>query len=380
MLKKNVLIVCPFFRPNIGGVETHLDDLCEYLRIHDYKVFVVTYQPLTTKTKGLRLEKKENLEIYRINWFGYGLFHKLESYPILEFLYITPRLLFGVLLFLLRNNQKIDIIHAHGLNAAFIAKVLFRIFKKKCIVSLHAIYGLNQRSIKSKMIRWTLKSADKILTLSKPSKDELFRIGIPLEKIDIYKHWVKQDIFKPLDKLKIKECFNLQQKFVVLFVGRFIEKKGISLLIEVAKQVNKKIHFLFIGDGPFVNVVKKSCREINNISFIGKLNNQDLPIYYNVADVVCIPSQYEEGSGRVILESISSGTPVIASNRGGIPELVDKTVGILVESTADSLKAAIEDLYYNREKLKIFNKNCRVYAEKNFGEKNATIFLDSYEK
>jgi len=84
-----VLILSPFFRPNIGVVETHLDDLCEYLRKNGHKAFVITYQPLIAKNRGQKLEKRENLEIRRIRWFGYNFFHMLEPYPLPEFIYLT---------------------------------------------------------------------------------------------------------------------------------------------------------------------------------------------------------------------------------------------------------------------------------------------------
>jgi glycosyltransferase involved in cell wall biosynthesis len=94
-----ILMITPFFSPNIGGVETHLDDLCEYLRKRGHKIFVITYQPLTTNVKALKFERDQNLEVRRIGWFGYSLFHKLEPYPLLEFMYLTPILLVYSFLF-----------------------------------------------------------------------------------------------------------------------------------------------------------------------------------------------------------------------------------------------------------------------------------------
>jgi glycosyltransferase involved in cell wall biosynthesis len=378
MRKLNVLIICPFFRPNVGGVETHLDDLCEYLRTHNYKVYVLTYQPLTTKARGLKIEKKENLEIRRIWWPGFNLFHKLEPYPILEFLYLTPGLFLNTFFFLLNNRKKVDVIHAQGFNAAFISKILSRIFRKKFIVSTHAIYGLNPQSFMAKMVKWTLGSADKILALSKPSKEELIKIGVTSDKIDVYHYWVDQTVFKPINKNNAKKQLGWNGKFVVLFVGRLIEKKGVNILLEVARQTLRDIYFAFIGDGPLAEEIKRASGEIPNVLFIGKINNRDLPLYYNAADIFCIPSQYEEGFGRVILEAISCGTPVVGSSKGGIPEAVDSTVGILVEPRIKNLKGVIEKLYKDKEKLEILSSNCRKYAEEKFGEKNAEVIVDAY--
>ncbi len=375
---KGILVLTPFFRPNIGGVETHLDDLCGYLDSHDYKVFVVTYQPLTTRARGLRLEKKHGLEVRRISWPGFDIFHKLEHHPFPEFIYITPRLFIGAFCFLLKNHGKIVVIHAHGFNAAFIARIASAIFKKRFVVSTHAIYGLNRGSLMSYMIRRTLQPAHRILTLSKPSKVELVKIGLDKDKIEVYKHWVDQEVFRPLDKTETKKKLRLRAEFIVLFVGRLIGKKGMAALWAVARQTAKDIHFVFIGDGPLAPEIESWCARADNISFFGRVDNRDLPLYYNAADIFCAPSQYEEGSGRVILEAISCGTPVVASDKGGIPELVSDEVAVLVEPTVENLKMAIEGLYEDRGKLDMLRSNCRAFAEKNFSERNAAIFLESY--
>ena len=80
---KGILIITPAFRPNIGGVESYLDDLCDYLVKREHRVYVIAYQPITTKAKGLNFEKDRTLEIIRMPWFGHNLFHKLEKYPFL---------------------------------------------------------------------------------------------------------------------------------------------------------------------------------------------------------------------------------------------------------------------------------------------------------
>lgn len=380
MPQKSVLILTPFFSPNVGGVETHLDNLCEYLRTHDYRVYVVTYQPLTTKAKGLKIEKKENLEIHRIWWPGFNLFHRLEPYPMLEFLYLTPRLFISLLLFLLKNKEKIDVIHAQGFNASFIVKVLSKVFNKKFIASTHAIYELAPQSLMTKVIKWALSSAHKILALSQPSKRELIRIGLTESTIGVYRYWVDQNLFRPFDKAKAKKKLNWEGRFVVLFVGRFIRIKGAYTLLEIAKEVSEDIYFAFIGDGPLREEIRKVSNRIPNVIFIGRVENQNLPIYYNAADILCVPSQYEEGFGRVILEALSCGTPVLASNKGGIPEALGDRVGICIEPTARNIRRAIENLYTvsGRLRLRQLQSYCREYALANFSEKNAELIVGSY--
>ena len=92
--QRSILIITPCFHPGVGGTETYVNELCEYPRTHNCYVHVPTYQPLAdSKTKGEKLEKLENVKVQGFWWTGYNLFHKLEEYPFLLFLYITPYLL-----------------------------------------------------------------------------------------------------------------------------------------------------------------------------------------------------------------------------------------------------------------------------------------------
>lgn len=375
-----ILMITPFFSPNIGGVETHLDDLCNYLRKIRHRVFVITYQPLTTKVKAPKFERQQNLEIRRIGWFGYNLFHSLEPYPLLEFIYLTPMLLVYSLFFFFRYRNDVDVIHAHGLNAAFVAKVLAGLFRKRAVVSIHAIYDLPKRPMLARLMKVTLFSFDVILTLAVGSKMELMSMGLDGKGIRVFTYWVDQTVFGPINKAECKKELTLEGKFVVLFVGRLLEIKGVKVLIEVAKRLAdvKNVLFMFVGDGPLANEVKAASNNFGDIIYVGKVENKELSVYYNAADVVIVPSLYEEGFGRVILESLSCGTPVIASNRGGIPEALDKSVGMLIEPEVDEVTQTIESLYKHPEELANLRRNCRAYAEKRFSEHNAKAIESAY--
>lgn len=379
MKRKNVLILSPFFRPNVGGVETHLDDLCEYLRTHNHQVYVLTYQPITTKAKGERIEKREGLEIHRYWWLGFNLFHRLARYPLLNFLYLTPHLFIRTFCFLLLKKRKIDVIHAQGLNAAVIAKFMKIIFKKRAVMSTQALYSFQRGSSFARLTRWILSSLDKIIAESHESKKELIEIGIPESKISVFSHWVNQERFKSRDKEKCKARLGWQDKFIVLFVGRLIPIKGAATLLEVAKRIKEKITFAFIGDaGPQLGLIQEAARKMPNVIFVGGVDYRDLPLYYNASDIFIIPSQYEEGVARVMPEALSCGTPVIGSRRGSIPSVLNSSVAILVEPTVEEIKKAIEFLYRNPQELNRLIQNCRPYAEARFSLNNAKIITDNY--
>lgn len=369
-IKKRILIISPFFPPNLGGAETHLNDLCEYLSKNNFFVYVFTYQPLTTKAKGSSLEKKKNLEIHRINWFGENLFHKFELYPWLEFLYLFPRLFLAVFAFMIKNHQKVDVIHAHGLIAAAITRIIILFYAKKTVMTIHAIYGFKKRKLMAKAGKWILSDFETILSLGESSKKDLIAAGLAKEKIKIHHQWVNQSLFKPKDKNKCRERLNLKGDFLVLFVGRLIEKKGVKILMETAKAL-PKIKFVFVGDGPMYAQLKKIEKKENNIYAAGRKTQEQTAFYYGASDILVIPSQYEEGFARVVLESLCCGRPVIAANRGCLPEMLTSEVAIFVEPEEQELKKAIFGLYKNPGKLKELSQNSRAYGEKYFSEKNA---------
>jgi glycosyltransferase involved in cell wall biosynthesis len=115
--QKSILLLTPFFHPNIGGVETHLSDLVSKLAQLNYQIFVQTYSPITTPgVKWKKYEKNKNIHIRRYYWFGKQLFHRIEKYPFFDFLYLTPYLLIRSFLWMLKNHKKIDTIHSHGFN------------------------------------------------------------------------------------------------------------------------------------------------------------------------------------------------------------------------------------------------------------------------
>ena len=137
----DILILSIGFRPNIGGLETHLTDLTGQL-VKKIKVMVVTLSPITTKVKAKVVERSKNLVIWRVPWYGGGLFYKLQKYYFLEFIYLIPPLFAGLLWALIRYPG-IKVIHAQGLSGAIAALLLGKVFRKRLVVSTHFVFHFN---------------------------------------------------------------------------------------------------------------------------------------------------------------------------------------------------------------------------------------------
>ncbi len=378
--KRGILILTPFYSPNIGGVESHLDDLVAALDEKRYRVFVQTYSPLTTD--NTKYEKEEYLgnsvQINRHKWIGGNLFHKLENHPILDFLYLTPYLFIRSFFFMITNSKKIETIHAQGLNAGIIGVLLKIVFQKRLLISLHAFYiQIEKNQLVARLVPLILNNADFVFAVSNAVINQFKKLKIKKSNIAKYHSWVDINRFKPMDTKDARNRSGIENRFTILFVGRLIPIKGVALLIDIAKELNY-VQFVFIGTGPLDGFLRNSSKEISNVNFLGKIQNIDMPVYYNSADILCFPSPYEEGLGRVSMESVACGIPVVASNLGGISETVNEDISLLVKPTYENLKNALIKLYQDEDRLKKMSSLCREYALKNYSKHNVDYITKHY--
>lgn len=335
MSKPRILILTPAFRPNLGGVETHLTDLTEYLSTHGYFTYVLTYQPITTSVRGPNLEPIPNLEIHRYSWLSGNYFNLFVNlHPIFNFLYLTPYLGLRAFIFLLTHD--VDVIHAIGLSSAFSARILKTIFHKPVIMSTETLFNFPPGSLFTKISRWVLSGLDRILAQSEQSRQELISIGLNPKKITVFSHWINQDVFKPANKVDLKKKLGWENKFTVLYVGRLIPEKGVRLVIESAIRIGPKISLKIIGaGGPELEFVQAAAQRHPYIKFLGGFSYRDLAPYYAAADVLIYPALYKEDMAYVLLDALSCGTPVINTNPGsGIYKLSPDSSFVILPTTS----------------------------------------------
>jgi glycosyltransferase involved in cell wall biosynthesis len=373
-------MITPFFKPNIGGVETHLEDLCKYLTHRGYRVFVITYQPLSTKATGPMVEREDNLQVRRIPWFGYNWFNLLEPNPVAEALYLFPALFLYSLFFMLTNFKKINIVHTHGIVASLIGKFLKLLFRLEFVTTVHTTYYLDKRPLLRKIFAWILSSYDKILFVSHGIRREFVESGIDPAKAKVFTYWADGSRFKPMNKLECRKMLGLNCEFLVLFVGRLIREKGVHIFIETARMSDNRIKFVVVTSGSIEEFERMVGSDIpTNVIYIGPVEYSKLHLYYNAADLFILPSQYREGFSRAVLESALCGTPVVASKVGCLPEVVTEDVGILVNPpTPHAFHKVIEYFFNNDEALRNLSSKCSKYARKMFTEENAKIIEEAY--
>jgi len=381
-----VLVLSQTYAPDVGGVETHLTDLTEaFQRQHpDWRVWVVAYKPIVTDVSSYQSrEQQGNVMIRRFWWLGGNLFRKLEKKPVLMVLYIVPYFFARVFFYMLLNMRKVDVIHVHGINMALVGWLFGSLFRKRVVFQSHALYSFTLGSTFAKVTAFLLKRMDAILTLCQASKDEFLKLGVPVEKITVYRYWIDLNRFSLVDR-KGSNVLQSQHSngatphpFTAFFIGRLMGIKGEDVVIELARRF-PDVHFIIAGGGPNQQLVIDAAKGQANIEYVGLVPNQQVQSYYQVADVVLVPSQYPEGFGRVICEALSCGTPVLASNIGGIPDAMDNTVGVLCDLDIQSFAKALERMVTDREWYQSLQRNCRPYAERQFSSANAEMIFSRY--
>ena len=202
-------------------------------------------------------------------------------------------------------------------------------------------YGIEVWHIQSKRQREALEQATMVVALSRFTRDRIAtQIDLPPERLTIQPHAVR-DIFQPGPKDEaLARRLGVEGRKVLLTVSRFDQSeqyKGydvvLSGLAAVAQNV-PDVTYLLIGDGDDLSRVQRFAKEkgvADRVVFAGAIPNQELPRYYNLADLFVMPSK-NEGLGIVYLEALACGKPVIASATGGARDaLLDGRLGQLVD-------------------------------------------------
>ena len=158
--------------------------------------------------------------------------------------------------------------------------------------------------------------------------------------------------FISTDASSLRESLGLADKKVIVSVGRLVHRKGQDHLIEAMPEILKNVpraHLLLVGEGPYREHLQNLVHQLkleSSVTFIGRIQYQDLPMYICVGDIFAMPSRSRlmglevEGLGIVYLEASSCGLPVLAGDSGGAPDAVIQNETGLVVSGTDNKQIA----------------------------------------
>lgn len=243
------------------------------------------------------------------------------------------------------KNEKIDIVHLHsciwgGIGGAFIAKKL----KVPFIITEHSsYYGRFKVSFaESQIIKYTLKNADKVISVSSYLKEIVSKYY--KDDIKIIPNMVDCNEFLSY-KFNNKNTYN---KFTFLSLCYLKKNKGVDILIKAFSKYfnNENVELIVAGDGPERVNLEKLAVELgvsDKVKFKGALSREEVKKEMSNCNVFTLASRFET-FGVVLIEALSSGKPVISTRNGGANDIVNDLNGILVD--IDNINELGEKMYY----------------------------------
>ncbi len=268
----------------------------------------------------------------------------------------------------LMRREKPDIVHTHtakagtlGRLAAMAAGVPVKVHTFHGHV-FHSYFSPRKTRIFLAIERFLARRTDRIIVLSEQQAHEIADVYqvAPREKLSIIPLGFDLDGFLSAEQHRGKLRAELglpSDALIVSIVGRLVPVKNHRLFFEMARRVAAELphaYFVIVGDGELRSALEEEAASLGDRAhFLGW--RRDLPVIYADSDVVALTS-VNEGTPVALIEAMASGTPVVATRVGGVPDIVyNGETGIVVEPhNADALTAAVRELLSNsaqREKL-----------------------------
>lgn len=264
---------------------------------------------------------------------------------------------FSLLPFVLnmRRQFDFDLIDAHYVYPdGFAAILLGLVFKKPVVVSARGsdINQFTEFPIVRCMIRYTLHSAAHLIAVCQALKDAMMPLGIASSKVSVIPNGVDSKKFFPSPSHSARKKLGLPKtRKIVLSVGSLIPRKGHDYTIRALKLLIQKrqhpdILLLLVGSGPEGGDLERLVHSLGiqeHVRFVGEIPHQQLNLWYSAADLCCLASD-KEGWPNVILESLACGTPVVATDIWGIPEIIQsESIGLLTRRDDNDIAIALQN-------------------------------------
>jgi len=378
----------PFFSGQQGGPAMHIRELTKYLKPYPIKTLIYAASEIDYAAKSrthLYQKVNPNFIIKRFNSY-----FRFRDYRISHGLFRT----------LLKDSKNIDIFHSHAPRSyqEDIAAIISIIKRKKLIISSHGIITLSLsyfqhlyerlKDLSIGSIEKKLLNINYIVATKLEAKMMKYH-RISEENVHVIPHGIDINHFKLSNPDSFITKYRLENKKIILFVGRLSSEKRIDILLDafllVKDEFPDSVLAIAGGDFGFRANIKKFIGKHNlkdRVLLLGHISYSELPKVYSMADVIVSPAR-SETFGNFVLEANACEKPVIASNHWGPRELIiDKKTGFLIEfgdivAMKDRIIKVLED-----KDLEIkMGRSARKHIENNYSwEINAKTHYDLYRK
>jgi glycosyltransferase involved in cell wall biosynthesis len=320
-----------------SGSERVLYEQCTRLARKGHEVYLLTRRLPYHQSQG---ETIDGVKEWRYS------FRKELTYPLLKSIFLDCRHSFN-------SIQKNSFLHIINFHQPFSAAGVLSSRSSRSIPTVYTCHSLSfqeyasQSSPPANSKEWisywmqrfgrklvekrVLKKSDSIVVLSDYTRENLKKAyGLPTAKIDVIPGGVDLHRFRPpKDKLAVRRRFSIPDGHFLLFTVRNLEPRmGLENLILALKEIVKERKDILLtvgGEGPLTQDLKSLARESGveeSVKFVGYIPEEELPYYYQMADLFILPTKELEGFGLVTVEALASGLPVLGTPVGGTKEIL----------------------------------------------------------
>lgn len=279
--------------------------------------------------------------------------------------YLLYRAVLPVVTRMLANGQTFDAIDAHYVYPDGVAAVwLGRHLGLPTVITARGtdVNLIPRYAVPRQLIRRAIAGSAALIAVSAAIKSALVELGAPIGKVTVLRNGVDLATFRPLDRAASRVALGLRRP-TLISVGLLIERKGHHRVIDAMQQL-PECDLLIVGEGPERNRLTEQIQRrglTGRVRLLGARPHTELPQLYSAADALVLASS-REGWPNVLLEAMACGTPVVASNIWGNPEIVrSQEAGVLMqENTPEGIVAAVRRLFTSMPDRAL----TRAYAER----------------
>ncbi len=341
-----------------GGPETLILSVLQGIDTSKFNINVVVLQ---------ELKASENFFESNIKSLGFNA----DRIVWRNFIFFLPS--FFKLISLIKKHN-VNIIHTHDVRSDFMGLIAGKMLGIPVVTSVHGWIG---RSLKERIHdffdKLIVRFASTIIANSKAMQRYLVRLKIQERKVRTIHNAVDLSNFMSAEGSEsTKMELGLNSGFPIIgTVGRLDVEKGHEILLEAAQEVIQscpEAAFVIAGQGPIESDLKKTAEKLKlsqRVTFTGYFRN--LSKILGIMDIFVLPS-LSEGLPLTLLEAMAAGKPIVATDVGGVPELIiNGQTGLLVKSrSARELSKAILELVQNKEKARGLGEKAREAVLNNF--------------
>ena len=332
----------------------HVSQLCEVRVIAPIPYFPFDWliKKFADRRQIPRQENFDGLQVFYPRYFSIpAMLKPLDGFFLLLSVWWMARKM--------RREFDFDLLDTHlAFPDGFAGVLLARLWSKPVSITLRGhdinVLPTDQFPVRKKQIQFALRKADLVIGVADALRRAAVALGADPARSTTISNGVDTTIFFPVPKTAARQKTGLPlDRQVVLSVGRIVENKGYHLIVEalhLLQQAGKKIPYLVIvGDAADealypaklqATIARLKMQE--HVLLAGAQPNETLRDWYSAADVYCLASA-TEGWANVLLESLACGTPVVATNVWGTPEVIKSDeYGLLVERSAEKIAAGLE--------------------------------------